>query len=68
MKQYKVIRIDMEAYKNFTDKQEKMNKIYKRITGKTKRIPMVKVINISSASPIFYMGENSLLKQMRKKL
>lgn len=62
MKKYKLIRIDMETYKNFLDKQTKISKIYKNITGKTKQVPFTKVLKISSASPILYMGDNNLLK------
>ena len=36
MKQYKVIRIDMETYKNFLDKQNQVSKIMCNITGKKK--------------------------------
>jgi len=62
MKQYKVIRIDIETYKNFLSKQIKINNIYSKITGKPKKVPFSKVLKISSTSPIFYMGEKNLIK------
>ena len=67
MKQYKVIRIDMETYKNFIDKQQKVNGTMKGITGKNKNIPLTKVIKLSSASPILYMGNNALIKSLKGK-
>ena len=64
MKKYKVIRIDMETYKNFLDKQQKVSKVYNSITGKKKQVSFTKVLRLSSSSPIFYMGSHDLLKNM----
>jgi len=65
MKEYKVIRIDMETYKNFLDKQTKVNGTMKGLTGKSKNIPLTKVIKLSSASPILYMGNKALVKSLK---
>jgi len=67
MKQYKVIRIDMETYKNFIDKQTKVNGTMKGLTGKVKNIPLTKVIKLSSASPILYLGNRALIKSLKGK-
>ena len=64
MKQYKVIRIDMETYKNFLDKQNQVSKIMCNITGKKKQVSFTKVLKLSSKSPIFYMGKSSLIKDL----
>jgi len=64
MKQYKVIRIDLETYNNFRAKQNKVNKVISNIAGKPKRIPFTKVLRLSSTSPIFYMGDKKLLKDI----
>lgn len=61
MKQYKLIRIDLETYKNFLEKQKKINGIYQEITGTKTNVPFIKILKISSASPIFYMGKNNLI-------
>lgn len=60
------MRIDMECYNNFVIKQEKMNKIYKKITGKNKKIPLTRIIKISSKQPI-YLDDNELMKIHSKK-
>ena len=67
MKQYKVIRIDMETYKNFIDKQTKVNGTLCGLTGKKKNVPLTKVIKLSSASPILYMGNKALVKSLKLK-
>ena len=64
MKKYKMIRIDLETYNNFKSKQNKVNKVISRITGKTKRVPFTKVLKLSSSSPMFYMGDSKLLKDI----
>jgi hypothetical protein len=64
MKKYKMIRIDLETYNNFKSKQSKVNKVISRITGKPKRVPFSKVLKLSSSSPMFYMGDSKLLKDV----
>jgi len=64
MKKYKVIRIDLETYKNFLEKQSKVSKVYNNITGKNKQVPFTKIIKLSSSSPILYMGKSNLIKDI----
>ena len=66
MKSYKVIRIDMETYRNYCEKKGKIEKVLSKIKGQTVRVPFTKVLKLSSTSPIFYMGENSLIKNIGK--
>jgi len=68
MKQYKVIRIDLETYKNFIDKQKQVSTVVNKITGKNKLVPFTKVIKLSSSSPILYMGKSNLIKNIGGKL
>jgi hypothetical protein len=51
-KQYKNARISLEAYNSLKSKQIKMNEIYKKLTGKTKIIPMSRIITIVAKNPV----------------
>lgn len=66
MKKYKATRISERAYKNFLIKQERMSKMFSKITGKNKKIPMIKVINIASENPI-YLDDYELVKHFGKR-
>ena len=66
MKKYKIIRINVETHQKLIKKQEKMNSVYNKITGKHKKIPLTKVIDITATSPL-YLGDDELLKTFKKR-
>jgi len=47
------MRIPLNAHKKFEEKQERMSKIYERLTGKKKKLPLTRMIEISASQPIY---------------
>lgn len=64
-KQYVQCRIPIEAYNNFHSKKIKMEDLIKKITGKSKSIPMTKIITVVSGSNI-RLSDGYVLKLSRK--
>lgn len=60
------VRVDGETYANFKKKQKKMQEVYKALTGKQKRVPLTKVLKVSSMSPI-YLSDGELVKVVKKR-
>jgi len=65
-RKYKIIRIPEEANNALVQKQIAMSGVYKRLTGKTKKLPITKIVSIVSAQPIF-MNDNELVSVFRGK-
>jgi hypothetical protein len=65
MSKYKVIRIPVEANEALKEKQSRMSEIYKRLTGKNKRLPITKIVTIVSKAPVF-MDDTQLIQLFRK--
>lgn len=66
-KSYVKYPMPYEAWKNFKDKQAKINETYKELTGKNKIIPLSKIILASSRKPIFFENNEILGITRRKK-
>ena len=67
MRKYKVIRIKTETHQKLMKKQQKMNNVYKKITGKNKNIPLMKVIDITASNPL-YLGDEDLIKKFKNRI
>lgn len=59
------IRVDTETYRNILEKQEKMNKVYEKITGKKKNIPLTRVTKILSKQKL-RLFDQELIKEFQK--
>lgn len=67
MKQkYRATRVPVEAYKNLKMKQENMNKVYFKMTGKKRNLPITKVIAIVAKEPV-YLDDTKLVKFFGRK-
>lgn len=51
-RKYVPVRMPVKAYRNYLKRQAKMEQVVKQITNKIVRIPLTKVFEVSSASPI----------------
>jgi hypothetical protein len=51
---YKKYAMPFEAWKNFKDKQIKMQETFKNVTGKERRIPLTQIIIASSKKPLWF--------------
>jgi len=60
------LSIPLAYYKNFLDKQTKMSSAYQKITGKPKKISLVRVIGIASANPI-YLDDGELVSAAKRR-
>lgn len=65
MRRYRRIKIYEEDYKKLQEKQAKMNGVLKKITGKPKRIPMIRVLKVVATEPIYLRDID--LKSLSKK-
>ena len=66
---YIPVRMPVLAYNNYVKRQEKMEKVIKKITQKTTSVPLTKVFLISSEAPINLPDEYLLgITKKRKKI
>lgn len=65
-KGYAPQRFPAEAFKAFKVKQQKMEEMMKKITGKPKKIPMTKVITAVAKEPT-YLSDTDLIKYFKEK-
>jgi len=65
-KKYVATRISKETHEALKVKQKKMMEMYKRLTGKTRNIPLTKVMNIIAKQPV-YIEDVKLVKVVKKK-
>jgi hypothetical protein len=61
---YKKINLPVFAIENFKMKQKKMEQTIKEITGKSRKVPLTKVITAVSSKPLWL--EDKELKNMTK--
>lgn len=65
MKKYKKMDIPLTAYEEFVRTQKNMIEAHKKITGKSKKVPLTKVIEIKAKQPT-YLFNGELIKIFKK--
>lgn len=65
-RQYKIIRIPQEANEALKLKQTAMSDVYKKLTGRTKKLPITRIVSIVSAQPIM-LSDTELVTIFRGK-
>jgi len=65
MKKYKKLDVPLTAWEEYKKSQKKMTEAYKKITGKEKKIPLTKVIEIKAKQPT-YLFDSELIKVFKK--
>ena len=66
IKRYARPKIPFETWKLLKVKQQKMSKIYEKLTGVKKEIPLTKVIGIVAREPL-YLDDTQLINFVGKK-
>lgn len=66
-KKYVAVRMPVEAYKNFQEKQKKMETTVFKIIRKVRKIPLTKVFIATSENPII-LDDDYLMKLVKKKI
>jgi len=64
-RKYKAVRMPIEAYNNYVKRQERMEKVIKKITKKQISIPLTKVFMISSETNI-NLPDDYLIHSVKK--
>lgn len=67
VKQYRLVRVPMEAIKGFEAKKTKMEKNIKIWTGKVIKIPMTQVLTFVATNPS-EISEHQIIKVVKRKV
>ena len=67
VRKYVPVRMPVEAYNNYLERQIKMEQVVKRITRKVVRIPLTKIFMVSSENPINLPDDYVLRLTKRRK-
>jgi len=61
-----ILKIDADTRKKLECRQSKMQKVYKQLTGKQKKIPFTRIVKLSLKNPLF-LSDSDLIKMPKKK-
>jgi len=64
-KKYKTVDLPIKAWEEFKKTQVKMAEAYKSLTGKKKKIPLTKVIEVKAKQPT-YLFDSELVSIFKK--
>lgn len=67
VRQYKLIRVPIEAVRGFQEKKERMEKNIKSWTGKVVKIPMTRVMVVVANNPS-EIHEQKIIKLFKRKV
>jgi len=65
-KKFFILKIDKETRKRLEIRQDKMQNVYKQLTGKQKKIPFTKIVSLSLQNPI-YLSDKDLVKLPKRR-